>query len=241
MAGSGGAFRLESVSCERGGRVVLSAVDLEVAEGRITALIGPSGSGKTSLLRLLDRLDDPTSGTISYGGRPLPAYPVTQLRREVAFVFQTPVLFPGTVRDNLAEAARIGKIPTPEVDERAREVAALAELDIALLERDGRELSVGQQQRAALARALVNRPGALLLDEPTASLDAETAERLLRTIRRLVRDEGLTVVLATHRLEEARAVADFTVRLRDGRVVEAESTGGIRVETDAVPPAAGEG
>lgn len=240
MAGSGGAFRLESVSCERGGRAVLSGVDLDVPEGRITVLIGPSGSGKTSLLRLLDRLDDPSSGTISYGGRSLSAYPVTELRREVAFVFQTPVLFPGTVRDNLAEAARIGRIPAPAVDERARQVAALAELDIALLERDGRELSVGQQQRATLARALVNRPRALLLDEPTASLDAETSERLLRTIRRLAHDEGLTVVLATHRLEEARAIADFTVMLWDGRVV--ETTPGIEAGPEAdVSPAIGEG
>ncbi len=240
MRGSGGAFRLESVSCERGGRAVLSGVDLDVPEGRITVLIGPSGSGKTSLLRLLDRLDDPSSGTISYGGRSLSAYPVTELRREVAFVFQTPVLFPGTVRDNLAEAARIGGIPAPEVDERAREVAALAELDIALLERDGRELSVGQQQRATLARALVNRPRALLLDEPTASLDAETSERLLRTVRRLAHDEGLTVVLATHRLDEARSIADFIVMLGDGRVVETTPEIEAGSESD-VSPAIGDG
>lgn len=212
------AFRLRGVRIERGGRPVLDGVDLDVPGGRVTVLLGPSGSGKTSLLRVLNRLDDPAAGSVRYRGRPVEEYPVRELRRRVGFVFQAPVMFDGTVEENLRVPARVAGWPEEETERRVREALELAELEPDLLERPGSELSVGQQQRANLARTLVNRPETLLLDEPTSALDAVTSRRLLRTFRRLSEEEGRTAVMATHREEEARAAGDLAVLLRDGGV-----------------------
>lgn len=212
------AFRLRGVRIERGGRPVLDGVDLDVPTGRITVLLGPSGSGKTSLLRLLNRLDDPEAGSVRYRGRSVNDYPVRELRRRVGFVFQAPVMFDGTVEENLRAPARVAGWSEGEIGRRVREALELAELSADLLERPGDELSVGQQQRANLARTLVNRPETLLLDEPTSALDAVTSRRLLRTFRRLTVEEGRTAVMATHREEEARAAGDLAVLLGDGGV-----------------------
>lgn len=212
------AYHLRAVSAVRAGRRVLAAVDCEMAWGRVTVVIGPSGSGKSSLLRLLNRLDDPSAGTIVYRDRPLAAYDVRQLRCRVGFVFQTPVMFPGTVRDNLLTATRLARVAEADVTDRAVRALALAELSADLMDRNGEELSVGQRQRANLARALISSPETLLLDEPTSALDPATAKHLLATVRRLSADDGLTVVLATHRLVEARAVAEHAIVLRDGSV-----------------------
>ncbi len=100
------AFTLRGVRQEKQGIRTLDQVSVEIPDGQVTALIGPSGAGKSALLRLLNRLDDPVAGEIHYHGRPIGELPVSKLRRNVGFVFQTPVVFPGTVRDNLAEAAR---------------------------------------------------------------------------------------------------------------------------------------
>lgn len=216
--GEGPAFRLRGVRIERGGRDVLDDVDLDVPVGRVTALLGPSGSGKTSLLRILNRLDDPAGGEVLYRGRPVGAYPVRELRRRVGFVFQAPVMFSGTVEENLRVPARVAGWPEEETRRRVREALELAELDEGLLQRPGGELSVGQQQRTNLARTLVNRPETLLLDEPTSALDAVTSRRLLRTFRRLTGEEGRTAVMATHREEAARAAGDLAVVLADGGV-----------------------
>jgi putative ABC transport system ATP-binding protein len=214
------AFRLRDVRQEKSGRVLLREIDLVLPRGRITVLLGSSGAGKTSLLRLLNRLDDPAAGEISYMGRSLDEYPVTELRRRVGFVFQTPVMFAGSVRDNLLEAAEIAGLDGEELPERAREALELAGLDSALEDRPSHELSVGEQQRATLARTLIGAPEVLLLDEPTSALDPESSEFLLDSIQRLRAERGITVILSTHRLHEAFAVADEAVRLSGGAVEE---------------------
>jgi len=165
------AFRLRGVCQRRHAHEVLQGIDLDVQAGRVTALIGPSGAGKTSLLRLLNRLDDPVRGEIAYLQRPVADYPVRDLRRRVGYVFQTPVLFPGTVRDNLLTAWSISGAQGPAPAFRLTEAMELAELDHSLLDRPGDQLSVGQQQRATIARVLMTSPEVLLLDEPTAALD----------------------------------------------------------------------
>ncbi len=224
------AFRLRQVRQVRGDRVTLDDVSLDLPRGGVTALIGPSGSGKTSLLRLLNRLDDPAGGTVELFGRPMTEYPVRALRRRVGFVFQAPVMFPGTVRENLEAAARL----VPDAADRgiatstARESAAgvgelltLAGLDAGFADRAAADLSGGEKQRVALARALMTRPEVLLLDEPTAALDPEVAERLMHTLMGLRARTGLTMVMVTHRLREARLAASDVVMLEGGRVVEA--------------------
>jgi len=214
------AFRLRDVRQVKSGRVLLRDIDLVLPRGRITVLLGSSGAGKTSLLRLLNRLDDPAAGEISYLDRSLDGYPVTELRRRVGFVFQTPVMFAGSVLDNLGEAAEIAGLDDQEFPDRAREALELAGLDPALQDRPSHELSVGEQQRATLARTLIGGPEVLLLDEPTSALDPESSEFLLDSIRRLRAEQGMTVILSTHRHYEAAAIADEAVRLAGGAVEE---------------------
>jgi ABC-type methionine transport system ATPase subunit len=216
-------FRLRDVGQVRAGRTVLDGLTLDLPAGCITALVGPSGAGKTSLLRLLDRLDDPVHGTVEFAGRSLAAWPVRELRRRVGFVFQAPTMFAGTVADNLRVARALQPHAAPLSPDEAAAALADAELPAQYAEREAARLSGGEQQRVALARALVTRPDALLLDEPTAALDPEVADRLLATIRRLGA-RGLTVVMVTHRLSEARAASDHTVMLERGRLVEAGPT-----------------
>jgi ABC-type methionine transport system ATPase subunit len=226
-AGAGTAFELRDVRQVRDSATILDGITLALPAGRVTALIGPSGAGKTSFIRLLNRLDDPVAGEIEFRGRHLVDYPVRELRRRVGFVFQTPVIFPGTVRENLAVAGRLAGLTEAEIRDRAERALAYAELDAELAERDGERLSVGQKQRVNIARALMTAPEALLMDEPTSALDPETADRFLETVLHLSRRHGLTVVMVTHRLAEARRGSDYTVMLEAGRVVEAGETAQI--------------
>ena len=213
------AFTLTGVYQVKAGVTVVDGVDMDIPHGDIIALVGPSGAGKTSLLRLLNRLDEPVQGEILYRARPITHYPVQTLRRHVGFVFQTPVMFPGTVRDNLQVALTLGGDHGQDAEARMAEAMALAELDHVLCDRAGDRLSGGQQQRVNIARALLTAPDVLLMDEPTSALDPETADRLMETTRRLSREQHLTVVMVTHRLAEARRVSDRTIVLEHGRVV----------------------
>ena len=221
MDSSAPAFTLREVIQRRDGITALDDVSVDVPDGRITALIGPSGAGKSALLRLLNRLDDPVDGEIRYCGRPIGEIPVRALRRRVGFVFQAPVAFPGTVRDNLVLAASIADVPANETTGLIDDSMKLADIDEELLDRPADRLSGGQLQRVAIARALMTGPETLLMDEPTAALDPETAAILGQTIARLTEERGLTVVMATHRLVEARSLCPHVVMLDKGRVVEA--------------------
>jgi ABC-type methionine transport system ATPase subunit len=216
------AFALENITQERAGRRVLGGVTIDLPKGGFSALIGPSGAGKTSLLRLLNRLDDPASGVVRFLGRPIVDFPVRALRRRVGFVFQTPAMFPGTVAENLAVVPTLGGDATAaQVSARIAEVLRLAELGADFRDRIAADLSGGEKQRVALARTLMTGPEVLLLDEPTAALDPEVAEHLMHTLRRLRESAGLTIVMVTHRLSEARLASSYAVMLEAGRVVEA--------------------
>ncbi len=238
------AFELRGVSQVRAGRPVLQGIDVAIPRHVITVLCGPSGGGKTSLLRLLNRLDDPARGDILFESKPITGYPVTELRRRVAFVFQTPVMFPGTVSDNLAVAAELAGVQNGKFDEQANQAMRLAELDPSLLERPADELSVGQKQRVNLARALMTSPEVLLLDEPTSALDPQTSRALMKTIGVLSEERRLTIVIVTHRVSEARKYASHAVVIRDGHVVDSgdservlDGLPGPNAAADATPDA----
>ena len=207
-------FELRDVSLTRAGRRVLDRVSADLQPGA-TAIVGPSGSGKSTLLRLLNRLADPDSGSISYRGRPLADYDPLQLRREVSLVPQLPALLEGTVGSNLDFAAELAA--TDGDPERSLELAGLGP---GFAERDVTQLSVGEQQRAMLARALAQRPRVLLLDEPTAALDEAARDAIEETLAHLRREIDVSIVLVSHDPSQARRLGDWVVRIDAGRVVE---------------------
>ena len=196
----------------RGGREVLHDVSATFERARVTAICGPSGAGKTSLIRCLNRLEEPSSGRVMVDETDIRSLAPTELRRRIGMIFQTPVLFEGGVRANLTYG-----LDGVEEDVLAHSLDS-AGLSASFLERESPALSVGQAQRVCIARALVRRPQALLMDEPTSALDKDAAERIEALIGRLV-EEGLTIVLVTHNLEQARRVASGAVLLVDGSVV----------------------
>jgi putative ABC transport system ATP-binding protein len=207
-------FELRDVSLSRGGRRVLDSVGAEMPAGA-TAIVGPSGAGKSTLLRLLNRLSDPESGTILYRGRPLAEYDPLALRREVSLVPQLPALLEGTVESNLRFAAGLAG---EELD--AAHCLRLAGLGADFTERDVSQLSVGEQQRVMLARALTQRPAVLLLDEPTSALDQAARDAIEATLAELRRELEISIVLVSHDPEQARRLSDWVVRLEGGRAIE---------------------
>ncbi|MGC1165310.1 MAG: ATP-binding cassette domain-containing protein [Solirubrobacterales bacterium] len=206
-------FELRDVGLTRGGRPVLDGVGAAIPLGA-AAIVGPSGSGKSTLLRLLNRLADPDRGEISYRDEPLASYDPLALRRQVALVPQLPALLEGTVESNLRYAARLaGK----ELD--TRRCLCLAGLGPEFAGRDVAKLSVGEQQRAMLGRALAQQPEVLLLDEPTSALDHAARDAVEAALTELRRELEISVVLVSHDPEQARRLSDWVVRLEAGRVV----------------------
>jgi putative ABC transport system ATP-binding protein len=199
------------------GLTALDTVDLEIGDGAAVAVTGPSGSGKSTVLHLLGGMDRPDEGTVEVDGKDLTARQLDAHRRRVGFVFQRFHLLPAlTVLDNVLAPVLPRRV---DFDRRARamellEAVGLAERANALPS----ELSGGQQQRVAISRALINRPGLLLADEPTGSLDSVTGREIIDLLLSLRERYGMTMLVATHDAEVA-ASCDRIVRLHDGRIV----------------------
>lgn len=197
-------------------KTLVSDISIRVNPGEVLAVVGPSGAGKSSLLRLLNRLDEPTGGTVLIKGRDYREIAPRELRRQVAMVMQSPYLFPGTVAPNIAFGPR-----------QRHEILSNEQID-ALLElvglpgyrnRDVSNLSGGEAQRVSLSRTLANSPEVLLLDEPTSALD-ETSERgIEELLLRIIRERKMTCVMVTHDMPQAARIADRTLVLEFGRVV----------------------
>jgi len=215
------AFELQhvcrTVPGDEGPQSLLDDVTTHFEKGLLHALVGPSGGGKTSLLRLLNRLDAPDAGTVSYAGLELGCWEPRRLRRTVAFVPQQPHIFPGTARDNLLFGLRFHPDIAPVDDQRLGELCALSQFPPDLLSKPAERLSIGQQQRLALARALCLDPEVLLLDEPGSALDRPTAEALGRSLRHLCR-RSMTIVLVSHDLEWVRNHADRVLFMEAGKL-----------------------
>jgi putative ABC transport system ATP-binding protein len=201
-------FELEAVTVAGVLRPRLDNVSLALPGGGITVLEGPSGSGKSTLLRLLNRLEAPDGGSVRYLGDDLAERDVLAHRREVGMVFQAPVLFPGTVADNLAVAEPVD--PPEHLLERAG-------LPATFLAREAGTLSGGEAQRACLARALGTRPRVLLMDEPTSALDP-AASLLIEQLARSLAADGVPIVLVSHDREQARRLGDRIIALDEGRL-----------------------
>jgi putative ABC transport system ATP-binding protein len=200
----------------------LAGIDLTIGTGELLAVEGPSGSGKSTLLQLLGALDRPTSGSLHFDGRELSKTSDAQLTsirsRHIGFVFQAFNLIPTLSAAENVEAAMV-PLGLSAAQRHERSAAVLERVGLAHRAAHlPSRLSGGEQQRVAIARALANFPRVILADEPTGNLDTETAGEVVDTLRRLVDDSGVTVIVVTHSEDVARRTAR-RVRLRDGRIV----------------------
>lgn len=204
-------FELRDVVAGPADDPILRDVTVSIPADGITVLAGPSGGGKSTLLRLLNRLDDPLSGEISWKGRSLDQWEPTVLRRQVAMIFQQPPLFDGSVLDNL-------RVALPDVsDDRALHVLDHVDLAPELIDRDASLLSGGEAQRMCVARALLTEPDVVLADEPTSALDTAARATVEELAKRLV-ESGVALVWVTHDTDQLRRLADHVGTVIDGRL-----------------------
>jgi len=210
-------FRFEAVSVVADGATIVDEVSIVLACEGVTAVAGPSGAGKSTLLRLCNRLEVPTAGRVLLDGIDLAELDPLALRRRVGMVFQRPVVFAGSVRDNLRVA------DDGAGDETLGEALGRAGLESSFLDRRADDLSGGEAQRSCIARALLTGPEVLLMDEPTSALDVD-ARATIEQLARSLADQGIPVVWVTHDLDQADRLADRTIVMIDGRVVDEAAT-----------------
>jgi len=213
------AIEVREVSKRFGDFVALGDVSLRVGDGALTALLGPSGSGKSTLLRIIAGLESPDSGEVVIDEQNVTDAPARM--RGVGFVFQHYAPFKHmTVHDNVGFGLSVRKRPKAEIRERVKELLGLVRLE-GLAERYPSQLSGGQLQRMALARALAVQPQVLLLDEPFGALDAQVRAELREWLRRLHEEIHVTTIFVTHDQEEAMEVAEQIVVMNKGRIEQA--------------------
>jgi putative ABC transport system ATP-binding protein len=211
-------FRFETRLLSRavGDKRLVDDVSVALQPGEVLAVVGPSGAGKSSFLRLLNRLDEPTSGTVLIDGQDYRAIAPRDLRRRVGMVMQTAYLFPGLVSANVAFGPR-----------QRGETFSAAQVD-GLLERVGlsgtaardvANLSGGEAQRVSLARTLANEPDALLLDEPTSALDEDSARGIEELILGIIAERAMTCVIVTHNKSQAQRIARRAMLMESGKLV----------------------
>jgi lipoprotein-releasing system ATP-binding protein len=202
---------------------VLKGIHLKIARGEMLAVVGASGAGKSTLLHILGTLDRPTSGTVFFDGQDLfqlADQKQAEFRnRKIGFVFQFHHLLPEfTALENVSLPAYIQSRPASEVAQEATALLKDVGLGHRMRHKPG-ELSGGEQQRVAVARALMQRPDVVLADEPTGNLDTHTGDDLFGLMRRLNRDRGITFVIVTHN-EKLSAQADRIIHMEDGRIIQ---------------------
>ena len=197
------------------GKTIVNDVSFDVKAGELLAIVGPSGAGKSSLLRLLNRLDEPSSGTVLIEGKDYREAPTREVRRRIGMVMQRPFVFPGTVAENL----RFGPqqqgrtLSDEEIEQLLRDVGLTG-----YAAEDVGHLSGGEAQRVCFARALANQPSVLLLDEPTSALD-EGAKLEVEAVISKISEQGVTSVLVTHDFSQARRLATRAAQLQSGKLI----------------------
>jgi ABC-type methionine transport system ATPase subunit len=212
----GPTIRIENLRLTRNQQLVLNGVQMAISAGEIVCLLGPSGSGKSTLLRCINRLTEPPPGAVFLAGTDVTTIDVLALRRQVGMVFQQVSLFPGTVAQNVSFGAGLQNKTLPA--EEVERLLGLADLPSEFAGQDSQSLSGGEAQRVAIARALATGPSALMLDEPTSSLDPAATRHVEATMLKLRQELGLTLLWVTHHPEQAQRIADRIYLLVGGRV-----------------------
>jgi tungstate transport system ATP-binding protein len=215
-------FELKGVVKEYDGKSVLQVPELKLKENMIYAILGPNGAGKSTLLRLLNMLEEPTTGRIIFQGvdtGKAGESALIRLRRQMCMVFQNTYMFNTSVYQNVAYGLQLRGIKGAELDSRVKDALSFVGLSD-FGSRRALKLSGGETQRVALARAVAIQPRVLLLDEPTANLDPDSVALIERLVKRIHETTGATVLIITHNLFQARRLADEAVLLYDGHIIE---------------------
>ena len=208
-------LRTEHLTRTVAGRPIVDDISMQVQQGDLLAIVGPSGAGKSTFLRLLNRLDEPTSGTVYVNGRDYREIAPRELRRRLGMVMQTPFLFPGTVAENIRFGPRQqGEAVGDEAIERLLQQVGLP----GMAGRGVANLSGGEAQRVALARCLANGPEVLLLDEPTSALDEAAKRGIEGLVRAIVAERRLTCLIVTHDTAQAARLAERVMVIEHGKL-----------------------
>ena len=213
-------FKLANINFSIDGLKILQDISLDIKPSEFVTLLGPSGSGKSTLLRMLNCLNSPTSGSIYFNDKPITDYDMAQLRQKVGMVFQSPTMINGTVTENLTMTQKWTKDGDIFSDKGLTEILEQVGLSSEFLNKNARSLSGGEQQRIALARVLLNKPDVLLLDEPTANLDPQLANKILKLVYQLYQDLKLTVIMVSHDHQIIKQFAKRIAYLIDGEIIE---------------------
>ena len=213
--GQAAILKVRDLGYENGGKVILKDISFDLKLGEHLAVVGSSGSGKSTLLRLLNRLLEPTQGSVFFNGRDYKEIPPRELRRRIGLILQQPYLFPGTVADNL----RFGPAQreTEILDETIAELLANVDLP-GFAGRDVANLSGGEAQRVSIARTLANSPEILLMDEPTSALDEESRLQVEKLVCDIAQRQKLTFIIVTHDMPQAGRLSETALLLEGGRV-----------------------
>ena len=213
-------LRLTAVSATdvSGLEPLLTDISLIINHGDRLGIEGPSGAGKSTLLRLLNRLQETSSGSIVYQDQPLASYPVPQLRREIMLVPQEPKLLNMSVEASLLYPLTLQTVPQREAKSRLAETCDLWQIPEEWLDRNELQLSVGQRQLVTIARGTILKPKILLLDEPTSALDPQLAQRVMDCLTRLNHQDKLTVIMVNHHPHHLRQFAQRIIRLESGQL-----------------------
>lgn len=204
-----------------GGKKAVDDMTLEVEKGEFVVFIGPSGCGKTTTMKMINRLIEPSEGSIYIEGEDILEKDLVQLRREIGYVIQQIGLFPHmTIEENVSLVPKLLKWPEDKRRRRAEELLELVDMEKEYLNRYPHELSGGQQQRIGVLRALAADPPLILMDEPFGALDPITRDALQEEFKKLQKSLGKTIVFVTHDMDEALKLADRIVIMRDGKLVQ---------------------
>ena len=203
-----------TISRPEGDRAVVDDFTFSFKAGRVYSVLGPSGAGKSSLLRLLNRLDEPTAGEVVFDGQDYRELPPCDLRRQIGYLFQIPYLFDGTIGDNLRLA------DSELTDEQIKNQLQTVSLKSLNADYDVGNLSVGEKQRVALARLLATHPKVVLLDEPTAALDPAHTDKIESLIQHIAEEHRLAVIFVSHDPNQARRLGGDGLLMVAGRLVE---------------------
>jgi len=212
------AIEIQDLTLVLGGRKILDIPTFTLESGESVSLMGPNGAGKSSLLFVMSLLQEPTTGSLKYFGKPLEEHPPLELQRRMAMVFQKPMLLNLSVVENVDLGLKFRGISRKERNKRIHESLEQMEVDH-LAHRRARSLSGGEAQRVAIAQALVVEPEIIFLDEPFSNLDKEIREELMIQIDQLLRKKQITTVMVTHHRREADVMTDAVYWMEDGAIV----------------------